>query len=478
MTINGVSTPRLTRARTSWQRAILAAAGACLFAAACATTGTPSGPRPDVPLPPPARQPDLGPKVKALTPPHRKDDAARLVRVGVLLPFSARSTGARAEAQSMLSAAQLALFDRGHDYLMLIPKDTGGGAEGARAAARSAIADGVDVILGPLFAESVAAAGEEAARAGVPVIAFSNDRAAAGDVAYLLSFTPEEEIARLVEFAARQPVPEPPRRPDAEEPAVDPSTRTTFGATAGATPATISNFATLAPDNEYGRRVRAALELETQANGGLLTSWEFYLPGGDSAALDAPARSISRYAERQAWNRSLPEDVEDLAPEELYHLPYDAIVLPAGGVNLLSVAPLLAYYDIDPRVTKFLGTSLWNDPALAREPALNGGWFVAPDPEARLAFEEDYREAFNEDPTRLASLAYDAVALVSHLSRAGASGLTAEALENTDGFVGADGLFRFKADGVTERGLAVLEVKNGRFAVIEAAPQSFTPLGF
>jgi len=36
-----------------------------------------------------------------------------------------------------------------------------------------------------------------------------------------------------------------------------------------------------------------------------------------------------------------------------------------------------------------------------------------------------------------------------------------------------DGLFRFRSDGLIERGLAVLEVRNGTAVTVNAAPREF-----
>ena len=47
-------------------------------------------------------------------------------------------------------------------------------------------------------------------------------------------------------------------------------------------------------------------------------------------------------------------------------------------------------------------------------------------------------------------------------------------LTNPSGFNGADGVFRFRADGTNERGLAVLSVANGSVSVISPAPKSFS----
>ena len=151
----------------------------------------------------PSAQPDDGYRQEAerydrrafVRPPHMDGDEP--VRVGLLLPFSADNETARRIASAMFDAAQLAVFDAGDENFLLMPKDTRGDAEGAAAAARSALADGAEIILGPLFSESVDAAAAVTRAAQVPMIAFSSDLTSAGNGVYLLSFPPESEIARI-----------------------------------------------------------------------------------------------------------------------------------------------------------------------------------------------------------------------------------------------------------------------------------------
>jgi hypothetical protein len=158
---------------------------------------------------------------------------------------------------------------------------------------------------------------------------------------------------------------------------------------------------------------------------------------------------------------------------------YQALLLPEGGSELKSIAPLLPYYDVDPRDVKFLGTGLWDDPTLAREPPLNGAWYPAPPPEGHEQFLTRYRRAYGTTPPRIASLGYDAVSLAIALSSLPESErFTPEALTNPDGFAGVDGIFRFMPDGGTERGLAVLEIRPGGAVVVDPAPTSFQPYAF
>lgn len=401
-------------------------AAALLAVAACASPAPPDRPGPIyVPPPPPPPIEEPGPedplppepRYTGLTPPHM--EGREIVRAAILLPFSANNSGARSEALQLLNAAQLALFEQGGSDLVLMPKDTGGTADGARQAAQAAIRDGADIILGPLFGTAARVAGEEAGRYGIPVIAFSTDGSISGDGVYLLSFPPETEVARVIEYATRNG---------------------------------ISRFAYLGPTGAYGNIVRDALENESRMGGGSLVASEPY-----SGGVEAMTSAAGRLAQSEAG--------------------YEAVMMPEGGVRLRMLGPLLPYHDVDPAEIRFLGTGLWNDPETIREPVLRGGWFAGPDEAARARFVSAYQAAYGEDPSRIASHAYDAVLLTLHLANA-RDGFTRTAVEDPEGFLGADGLFRFRADGRIERGLAVYSVRAGGFTVIDPAPRTFEPEGF
>ena len=172
------------------------------------------------------------------------------------------------------------------------------------------------------------------------------------------------------------------------------------------------------------------------------------------------------------------EVVDTLEPPE-----FDAVFLPLGGRELLTAAPLLAFYDVDPADVRYLGTALWYDEGLALEPTLQGGWFAAPQPDLWESFLGRYRENFGEEPPRLASLAYDATALAAVLARQ-AEGLPAgevfayDRLTNPNGFAGVDGIFRLLPDGRVQRALAVLEIHREGMVVVDPAPTTFESVVF
>ena len=392
------------------------AIAALVAIAACATPPKPAAP-PPAPPPPPApvaknpldhdlpsymRLPGMAPDVVP-------------VRVGIILPFSSSSPGTRALAQSMMKAAELAMFDSGNKNILLMTADEGNGGAGAANAAEQLLAQGAEVIVGPLFGPSVAAVAPIAKDRAVPVLAFSTEKTVAGNGAYLLSFLPENEVARVVSYAA----------------------------TSGR-----RQFAVLAPQTPYGDVAKDAFDDAVKAARGAIVDAERYPP--NASAVAAPASAVAKSGA-------------------------DAVLIAQGGVILRAIAPTLAVDGATRDKVKLLGTGLWNDdPAINRETSLLGSWYAAPAPNADADFVTKYRTTFGAAPAQLASLAYDAVSLVALLS----SGtpyhrFTNAALMDPNGFAGVNGIFRFKSDGTSERGLAVLEVTATGPLVVSPAPTTF-----
>jgi len=418
---------------------------AALTLSACGTTSSTPPPPAVVELPPEITTPDkpddepVIDEAVGLVPPHMagRDTA----RIAILLPFSSDNAGARAESLRLLRAAELALFERAGSNLLLIPKDTQGTAEGARAAAMAAFEDGADMIIGPLFGQSVTVVGQVARRANIPVIAFSTDTDTAGNGVYLLSFPPELEVARVVEYASRQGV---------------------------------QRYAYLGPQSRYGMAVNTALRNNAELTGAQLTAEAFYT--GD---VEAMASASSRLA-RGVFEPITPDEALVLRQSEWVpdaDAPFQAVMLPEGSTRLRTLGPLLISQAVDPLIVRFLGTGLWNDEDLLREPALHGGWFAGPDRTSHERFAQSYEAAYGSEASNIASLGYDALALAAHLE-GGELGFSRAAIEDPEGFLGIDGLFRFAPSGVIERGLAIYEVQSRGFREIEPAPLSFDPLAY
>jgi len=349
------------------------------------------------------------------------------VKVGILLPLSGQH---QKLGDSMLKAAQMALFEIGHANLELIPRDTKGTAAGAQAAARSAIDSGAQLLLGPVFAPAVRSAKPVAQRAHINMIAFSTDWTLANSNTYVMGFMPFDQVKRVTSFAARHG---------------------------------ITRVGVLAPDTNYGRIVSNAFNAAAPHYNITITENISY-PAGTSN-LAPIVKTFTHYEARKSAGA-------------LAQTPFDAVLMPVGDQDARAIASLLSHYNLPPRSVRRIGTGLFDEASLASEANLEGAWFAAPDPAARHSFEQRFINTYGTHPPRLATLAFDATALSAILARRGlqSTGRPAfdhTAITNPNGFSGLDGIFRFRQDNTAERGLAVLEFRRGRLGVIDQAPKSF-----
>jgi Periplasmic binding protein len=334
------------------------------------------------------------------------------VKVGLILPLSAPGNAGVA-AQSMKNAAEMALAEFQNPNIQLLIKDDGGNPQGAQQGTQQALDEGAEIILGPLFAASVPATAQLARTRGVSVIAFSTDSSVAGRGVYLLSFLPESDVNRIIEYSA------------------------SIGK---------RSFAALLPENAYGNVVEATFKQAVGRKGGRIVAFEKY--GADRAAA---ARNVA-----QALGQA------------------DALFIADDGDSVVNVADAVTAAGANLRNIQLLGTGLWDNPRVYASPALQGGLYAAPDPAGFRNFSGRYRAKFGSDPVRTATLAYDAVALVAALARTqGPQRFSPDVLTNPSGFAGVDGLFRFRADGTNERGLAVMKVATGGGQAVAGSPKSF-----
>ena len=360
------------------------------------------------------------------------------VKVAVLLPLS----GANAElGKAMLEAAQMALFTTGNDRLTLVPRDTTGTPDGAAGAARAALADGAQLILGPLLAAEVDAVKPVAGEAKINVIAFSTATQLAGDNVFLMGFLPRQEVVREAAFARESG---------------------------------LSRFAVLAPNSEYGRLMTDALRETASQAGATVVKAETF----DSRSSDV-GPAIQRLAGNTASAAPGTSPEPDAAPASgpTQRVSFDALLLPEGGDQLKQIARRLKTAGIGSPQVRLLGSGLWDDASVSSEPALVGGWFAASPPDARREFQSRFQSTYGHAPPRLASLAFDAAALAAVLAKAGGPApFSHDAILNPSGFTGVDGLFRFTPQGLVQRGLAVLEVQPQGPVVVSPAPRDFRDL--
>lgn len=378
------------------RRALIAAAA--LLAGACAPP----------PLPGTTTGAAVAPSRPAADAPARQVDASRPVPVAMLLPLGSARSEDQAIARDMEAAARMAVEDAASlAPIALTVIDSGASGARAAAAAQRAVDGGAAIIIGPTFAEEAQSVAAVARRSGVPILAFSSLAAAGEPPVYVMGFTPEQQVRRILQYAGSQG---------------------------------LRRLALLHPETAYGDVVRAAVAAEAP---------RFGMSVVDSVSY---ARNFS----------AVQAVVGDAAPRLAGSGP-DAVLVADSDQALVAVLSFLALADLSPARQQFLGLTEWERGRALRDPALRGGWYPAVDPARQDGFENAFRNRNGRTPHPLAIIAADAVAVVAEMAasarRAGAGQpFTAAAIQSAAGFEGASGRIRFGSDGVGRRDLAVKAV--------------------
>ena len=354
-----------------------------------------------------------------------------VLRAAVLMPLEGL---AETIGRDMRRGAELAVFTLGNQDIDLTFHDT---SRDVVKSAQNAIAQGADVIIGPLFSENTRRVRPMAAAAGIPVLSFSNDSTIAGGGVWLMGQTPEQDVDTVL------------RKALAEVEPIDPKARN------------VPHMAIIAENNDYGQRVSqyaiSVLSEKALATADLLTLSPDVL--NDEKALKQSIKNLT------GW---LPASSEGVVKTPKYDM-----VLIAGNVPFsLRVAPVLSWYDLNPEEVQYLGTSTWNTAAILQEPSLMQGWFADAPQANHDRFQQIWLDHFDQPASKHAILAFDAVAMASTLNASSPDTLTAS-LTNNQGFSGFSGLFRLNLDGRNTRLLEIRQIAANQAEVIVPAGKKF-----
>lgn len=344
------------------------------------------------------------------------------VTVALLVPYGSPSAGDDALARSLENAARLASADLGGKVTVKVYRTAGQAGTAARVADQ-AIAEGAQVIVGPLRSDAANAAAIAARDDGVSVLAFSNNTSIAGGNLFVLGNTFDNTASRLMRFASGQGR---------------------------------SRVVVVYPRTPVGQIARSAVVKATSG-----TNVQIVGDGAFEFSQEGIAAAVPRIAQTV---QSTGANAIMLTDDSAGALPLLAQLLPEQGVN--------------PAAIKSIGLTRWDvPPQTLALPGLQGGWFALPDPALASRFNARYQSAYGQAPHPLAGLAYDGVAAVGALAAKKLKANSGNLTQNS-GFAGVNGVFRFKRDGTIERALAVAQVTGGRIQIVSPAPKSFRRGGF
>lgn len=355
-------------------------------------------------------------------------DPSKAVIVALLVPTGSQD-GARNElGESLANAAKLAHTDLRGVNINLKIYPTSGTLAGATAAAKQAVADGAEIIVGPLFGDATTGVAPVASAAGLKVLSFSNNTTIAGGNVWLLGPTYANTADRITSFAVSRG---------------------------------LSKIGVVHPTGIEGELARDAVRIAAaKYNANLISVGAYPL---SVQGISETAGGIAKQMRASGANVIIFTDG------------------PTGGLPF--VTETLRGLGVRKNAVQFAGLHRWDvsQEALS-QPGIQGGWFAAPDLALTAQFNNRYETVYGAPAHPLASLAYDGVAAVGALiveaqKEKKRDPFSTQRLTNTSGFIGVNGVFRFTAEGYNQRQLAVFEVRDGEAQVLDPAPRGFSAGG-
>jgi len=352
------------------------------------------------------------------------------LKIGVLLPLTGKYSYI---GQSLLDTMQMLIYENKKIDSELIIKDTKANPSLAKKATKELVEQNVDVILGPFFSSSLNKSLKIAKYKNVPLISFSSDRNEKEKGVYLMGFEPEQQISDITEYTIRK---------------------------------NYKRFAALLPNSKYGKRVLNTYRKVLNKNKFLLNKVELYdLDTNDFEKNIQKLVGLDKNPQLEKDEETGENPIEDFDPG------FDVLLLIETGNKLRETVALLTYYGVDFKKVKLIGTGEWYIDNIGSEPGLIGAWFVAPNPKLWQNFKKKFYKFYNYEPIRLSSLAHDSLTSVFSIINKNDKfyELNYMDFQNSYGFTGIDGDFKFLSDGTVERKLSILEIKQNSFKVEKIA---------
>ena len=355
-----------------------------------------------------------------------KNHPIHTIEIALLLPLESNSEKTNILSNDLVNSARLAVQDLEHLNIVLSVYPTSGDKKRAVYAAKAAVQAGSQIIIGPLFSDETAAVKIALDKDQTKIISLSNDPRVAGKNVFIMGTTFETSANRLVNFALSEG---------------------------------LDRIAVIGPQENFGRNGVQSVKAAIKRNGAILTtnlSYPFSLKG-----IKKSASKI--YDDLKASNSK-------------------AIIFtdsPTRGLGFITEQLSQLYYNDGEKPPQFIGLTRWDSTKqILHESSLQKAWFVIPDQKFKKRYEERYTKAFGNKPSDTSWLSYDAIALIGGVLKKSKLATDSSKFQkkyflDQKGFVGINGIFRFKADGRNERFLSIAEVNSGKFKIIDPAKNKF-----
>ncbi len=373
--------------------------------------------------------------------------------IGVLLPLKGKLSKFGSRTLQGIELALDIFSDReSRTPLKLVVEDSGDEPESAvQALNRLALKHHVVAVIGPMLSKGVDAVTQRAQELGIPLLSLSRRASVLKQEYVFHSGATQQMQAHAVARHAIQ----------------------TLG---------LKKLAILYPNDKLGSESSQAFWDAVESLGGEIVGFESYYTTDTDFRLPIDKLSGLFYTDARqneldqlAKDRDVSHITKRTRKTEQYFalkpvVNYQAVFIPDEAKKLGQIMPTFSYRDVEG--IKFLGSSEWNSSEfLSRSQSYGENTFfvdaffsdTASGPAKK--FLEDYRATFDQEPSALEAIAYDAASLLKFVFSSNPSGMTRSELRDRlikiEDFAGATGKISYK-NGQLFRDLKILTIKGGK----------------
>jgi len=311
---------------------------------------------------------------------EKNSENKNILKIGVLLPLTGEFQDI---GESFLKAIQLALYDISDENIKIYPKDSKGNALDAYQSAKELEEEGIEIVIGPIFYESLEKLGE------INNITFisltnKNNKIPKNTIAFGINI--DSQINVLKKYFDKIEV---------------------------------SKTLLLSPNSKFTEQSKSIEEKD------ILKFYRTYSYSINPKKITQEIEKITKYRERKndlerrikiLEKSDLYKDKRELEKLEQMHtlgkVNFDSVVIIDFGERLKSVLTSFMFSDVSSKRVSFFTINQWFDETLFNESAMQNLYFPSIDFENLKKFNKKFINTFNEEANKVSILAYDVLGLI------------------------------------------------------------------
>ena len=361
---------------------------------------------------------------------EKKLQNKNILKIGVLLPLSGQY---RDIGESFLKSIQLALYDISDQNIKIYPKDSKGNPLIAYQAAKELEEKGIEIIIGPVFFDSLERLGEIS---NITFISLTNktNKIPKNVIAFGVNIDSQINILKKYFDEIK-----------------------------------LNKTLLLYPNSEFNEQSQSIKEKD------ILKFYRTYLYDTNPKKITGEIEKITKYRERK---KDLERRIKILEKSDLYkhkqelkkleqmhtlgEVNFDSVFIIDFGERLKSVLTSFMFSDVSNKKVNFFTINQWFDETLFNEDAMQNLHFPSVDLINLKKFNKKFLNKFNEEPNKVSILAYDALGLIYYCWINNNLQFEKDQLYSNKGFKGLHGEFLIKKNQSFQK-LKIYKISKKKF---------------